>query len=98
MFSPRADFLLEVKGMSMKNAGILDGDLLAVHQTSDVRKNQIVVARLHHDEVTVKRFEKKGNTVYLHPENEDFEVIAVDLNSEPLDIEGVAVGIIRNGV
>ncbi|MDH5299982.1 MAG: transcriptional repressor LexA [Gammaproteobacteria bacterium] len=96
MFTPQADFLLEVRGMSMKNAGILDGDLLAVHQTADVRKNQIVVARVNHDEVTVKRFEKKGNIVYLHPENEDFETIQVDLNSEPFEIEGIAVGVIRS--
>jgi len=96
VFHPQADYFLRVKGMSMKDAGILDEDLLAVHITSDVRKGQIVVARLS-DEVTVKRYEKKNNTVYLHPENPDFQTIVVDLTSEPLEIEGLAVGVLRNG-
>jgi len=96
LFSPPADYFLRVRGMSMRDAGILDDDLLAVHQTKQIRKGQIVVARLT-DEVTVKRYEKKRNVVYLHPENPDFEIIVVDLTSEPLEIEGVAVGILRNG-
>jgi len=96
LFHPRADYLLRVRGMSMKDAGILDGDLLAVHKTPEARNGQIVVARLH-DEVTVKRLERKGHTVRLLPENEAFEPIEVDLRHEPLEIEGIGVGIIRNG-
>jgi len=95
-FYPRADYFLRVKGESMKDVGILDEDLLAVHITRDVRKGQIVVARLT-DEVTVKRYEKKKNVVYLHPENPDFKTIVVDLEVEPLEIEGIAVGVLRNG-
>ena len=96
LFHPRADYLLRVRGMSMKDAGILDGDLLAVHKTPEARNGQIVVARLH-DEVTVKRLERKGHTVRLLPENEAFEPIEVDLRHEPLESEGIGVGIIRNG-
>ena len=94
-FSPKADFLLRVKGMSMKDIGILDGDLLAVHKTTDVRNGQIVVARID-DEVTVKRFEKKQNKVLLHPENEEFETIVVDLTRDLFAIEGLSVGVIRH--
>ena len=75
---------------------MLVDDLLAVHTTDRGRKGQIVVARLT-DEVTVKRFEKKGNIVYLHPENPDFKTIVVDTKKQALTIEGIAVGIIRNG-
>ena len=96
MFKPRADYLLRVRGMSMRDAGILDGDLLAVHQTTEVRSGQIVVARLH-DEVTVKRLRRKGSIVELLPENPEFAPIVVDTRSEPLVIEGLAVGLIRNG-
>ena len=95
-FEPAADYFLRVRGMSMRDAGIFEDDLLAVHATEKVRKGQIIVARLT-DEVTVKRYEKKGNIVYLHPENPDFETIVVDTKSQPLAIEGLAVGIIRNG-
>nr|WP_208121198.1 transcriptional repressor LexA [Spirabiliibacterium pneumoniae] len=95
MFTPQAHFLLKVYGMSMKDVGIMDGDMLAVHRTKDVRNGQIVVARID-DEVTVKRLEKKGSTVYLHPENEELSPIVVDLREQSLDIEGIAVGIIRN--
>lgn len=95
-FTPRADYFLKVKGLSMKDAGILDGDLLAVHKTQDVRKGQIVVARLG-DEVTVKRFEKRRNAVLLIPENPDFDVIEVDSRNEQFAIEGIGVGVIRNG-
>ncbi len=94
-FHPKADYLLRVKGMSMKNSGILDGDLLAVHKTTDVYNGQIVIARIG-DEVTVKRFEKSNNIVWLHPENEDFEPIKIDLEHEHLDIEGLSVGVIRH--
>ncbi len=96
LFAPRADYLLKVRGMSMKDAGILDGDLLAVHRTSEVRAGQVVVARLG-DEVTVKRFKKKGDVVQLLPENADFEPIVVDLRSQELVIEGIGVGVIRHG-
>lgn len=94
LFSPRADYLLKVRGMSMKDAGILDGDLLAVHRTHEARDGQIVVARLQ-DEVTVKRFERSGHRVRLLPENDDYAPIEVDLRHEPLEIEGLGVGVIR---
>ena len=93
-FKPRADYLLQVRGMSMKDAGILDGDLLAVHITREARNGQLVVARLE-DEVTVKRYQRKGNTVWLLPENTDFEPIEVDLRQQELVIEGLGVGVIR---
>jgi repressor LexA len=96
MFSPRAHYLLRVRGMSMRDAGILDGDLLAVHRTPEARAGQIVVARVH-DEVTVKRFARKGPIVELLPENPEFSPIVVDTRREPLEIEGLAVGLIRNG-
>ncbi len=96
LFAPRADYLLKVRGMSMKDAGILDGDLLAVHRTSEVRAGQVVVARLG-DEVTVKRFKKKGDVVQLLPENPDFEPIVVNLRTQELVIEGIGVGVIRHG-
>ena len=95
LFHPAADFLLRMKGMSMKNIGIMDGDLLAVHKTQEVRNGQVVVARLD-DEVTVKRFQRKGNKVSLLPENEELTPIEVDLRSQELIIEGLAVGVIRN--
>lgn len=96
MFKPQADFLLKVYGQSMKDIGILDGDLLAVHSTKDVRNGQVIVARIE-DEVTVKRLERKGSIIYLHAENEEFAPIVVDLNQRPnFEIEGIAVGIIRN--
>lgn len=96
MFHPHADFLLRVQGMSMKEIGILDGDLLAVHKTNEARNGQIVVARVD-DDVTVKRFERRGNVVLLHPENEEFSIIQVDLTQQFMTIEGLAVGVIRNG-
>jgi repressor LexA len=94
LFKPRADFLLRVRGLSMINAGILDGDLLAVHRSSEARNGQIVVARLD-DEVTVKRFRRQGGTVELIAENPDFEPIVVDSEAQTLAIEGIAVGVIR---
>lgn len=95
-FTPRADFLLTVHGMSMKDIGILDGDLLAVHKTEQVRNGDIVVARID-DEVTVKRFKRERNraVVELWPENPDFNVIEVDLRDENFAIEGLSVGVIR---
>jgi repressor LexA len=96
LFTPRADYLLRVRGMSMRDAGILEGDLLAVHRTSEARTGQIVVARLA-DEVTVKRYRRRGNMVELEAENPDYQPIEVDLRREPLTIEGIAVGVIRNG-
>jgi repressor LexA len=95
LFKPSADFLLRVSGMSMKDIGILDGDLLAVHRTVDVHNGQVVVARVD-DDVTVKRLEKKGREVLLHAENQDFDAIKVDLASQAFNIEGIAVGVIRN--
>ena len=96
LFTPRADYLLRVRGMSMRDAGILEGDLLAVHRTQDARTGQIVVARLA-DEVTVKRLRRRGHAVQLLPENPEFQPIEVDLRREALTIEGIAVGVIRNG-
>ncbi len=97
MFSPKADYFLSVTGTSMKNIGIMEGDLLAVHKTTAVRNGQIVVARIG-DEVTVKRFEQKGSKVRLIPENEEFNDIIVDLESEEFAIEGLSVGVIRQGL
>ena len=95
LFQPHADFLLRVNGMSMKDIGILDGDLLAVHRTTDVHNGQVVVARVDED-VTVKRLEKRGREVLLHAENDEFAPIKVDLATEHFAIEGIAVGVIRN--
>ena len=81
--------------MSMRDIGIMDGDLLAVHRTQQAQNGQIVVARLD-EEVTVKRFRRRGSIVYLLPENTDFEPIRVDLREQPLVIEGLGVGILRN--
>jgi len=94
LFQPRADYLLKVRGMSMRDAGILDGDLLAVHRTREARSGQIVVARVH-DEVTVKRLRRRGNTVELIPENPDFKTIVVDPREDDFVIEGLGVGVIR---
>ena len=94
MFNPTADYLLRVNGNSMENIGILDGDLLAVHKTKVAKNGQVVVARVD-DEVTVKRLEKKGNLIYLHPENDELESIVVDPRFEYIEIEGIAVGVIR---
>ncbi len=96
LFAPRADYLLRVRGMSMRDAGILEGDLLAVHRCDDARSGQIVVARLG-DEVTVKRLRRRGNLVQLLPENPDYEPIELDLRRDALAIEGIGVGVIRNG-
>jgi repressor LexA len=95
MFSKRPDYLLRVKGMSMKDAGILDGDLLAVARAKEARNGQIVVARLG-DEVTVKRFQRTAQGVALLPENPDFEPILVGPDHPDFELEGLAVGLIRN--
>ncbi len=93
-FHPSADYLLRVKGESMRGIGIYDGDLLAVHRTSTADNGQIVVARIE-DEVTVKRLQVKDHMAYLHPENPDFDVIKVNMKKQPLEIEGIAVGVLR---
>lgn len=94
LFKPRADYLLEVRGMSMRDAGILDGDWLAVHRQQQASNGQIVVARLG-DEVTVKRFRLRGARAELIAENPDYAPIVVDLKREALVIEGLVVGVIR---
>lgn len=96
LFKPSADFLLRVNGMSMKDIGIMDGDLLAVHKTQDVHNGQVIVARIE-DEVTVKRFKKVGSKIELHAENPEFSSIIVDLREQSFTVEGLAVGVIRNG-
>ncbi len=96
LFHPRADYLLRVHGMSMRDAGILDGDLLAVHRVNEASNGQIVVARLD-NEVTVKRWQRRGHQVRLLPENSDFKPIEVDLRRDALTIEGISVGLIRTG-
>lgn len=93
LFQQTPDFLLKVRGMSMRNVGIMDGDLLAVKQVKEATNGQIVVARLG-DEVTVKRFRRKKNLIELHPENVDFKTIVVALD-DPFELEGIAVGLIR---
>ncbi|HRN77020.1 transcriptional repressor LexA [Ottowia sp.] len=96
LFAQRPDYLLRVRGMSMRDAGIMDGDLLAVQITRDARNGQIVVARLG-DEVTVKRFHRHKNQIELHAENPDYPTIVVR-PGEPFEIEGLAVGLIRNSM
>lgn len=97
LFQPKPHYLLRVEGMSMRDVGILDGDLVAVHRTPEIRSRQIVVARLE-DEVTVKRYRQEGKTVWLMPENAEFAPIRVNLDEQPLVIEGVVVGVIRDGM
>lgn len=95
-FHPPANYLLRVHGTSMRDIGIMDGDLLAVHQCTEARNGQIVVARID-DEVTVKRFRKDGHMVYLIAENTEFSPIEIDLRKQELSIEGLGVGVIRQG-
>lgn len=95
MFPRRPDYLLKVRGMSMRDAGILDGDLLAVQRTKEAKNGQIVVARLG-DDVTVKRLRRTRNSIELIPENPDFETIVVPFGDVDFELEGVAVGLIRN--
>ena len=97
LFAEKPHYLLRVRGMSMKDVGILDGDLVAVRRTPEVRNLQIVVARLE-DDVTVKRYRQDGHCVWLLPENSEFAPIRVDLRQQPLTIEGVVVGVVRHNV
>ncbi len=94
MFKPKADYLLAVSGMSMKDVGIMDGDWLAVHKTNAARSGQIVVARIEGD-ATVKRLKVKGRQAFLISENPDFLPIVIDLDKRDLDIEGLVVGVVR---
>ena len=99
LFKPRADFLLRVQGDSMKDADILDRDLLAVHQTQQVRDGQIVVARLVDDnEATVKYYRRQGHIVRLEPANAAYRPIEIDLREQDVSIEGLAVGVIRTAL
>ncbi len=95
-FNPSANYLLRVQGTSMKNIGIMDGDLLAVHQCQQAKNGQIVVARID-DEVTVKRYKREGDIVYLLAENDDFSPIVINLAEQEVVIEGLGVGVIRQG-
>ena len=95
MFKPRADYLLQVRGLSMRDDGILDGDWLVVHRTTEAKNGQIVVARVG-DDVTVKRLKVRGQKAELIPSNPDFKTLHLDLTRETLAIEGIAVGVIRN--
>ncbi|PTY36690.1 repressor LexA [Saccharospirillum sp. MSK14-1] len=94
LFTPKADYLLQVQGLSMKDIGILEDDLIAVHKTDQARNGDIVVARVGED-VTVKRYEREGGIVTLYPENTDFDPITVDLEQDDFAIEGLYVGVIR---
>jgi repressor LexA len=95
LFRPRADYLLQVKGLSMRDEGILDGDWLVVHRTREAKSGQLVVARIG-DDVTVKRLKLRGRKAELIPANPDFRTLTLDLERQALEIEGVAVGVIRN--
>lgn len=95
LFNPRADYLLQVRGLSMRDEGILDGDWLVVHRTREARNGQLVVARLGND-VTVKRLKVRGIHAELIPANPDFQTLHLDLSRDSLEIEGIAVGVIRN--
>jgi repressor LexA len=95
LFTPRADYLLQVRGLSMRDDGILDGDWLVVHKTTQAKNGQIVVARIGED-VTVKRFKIRGQKAELIPANPDYQTMYFDLSRQPLAIEGIAVGVIRN--
>ncbi len=95
LFHPRADYLLQVSGLSMKDDGILDGDWLVVHRTTEARNGQIVVARIG-DDVTVKRLKLRGQKAELIPANPDYQTLHLDLSRDRLAIEGIAVGVIRN--
>lgn len=95
LFSAKPDYLLKVRGMSMRDAGILDGDLLAVKKTDQARNGQIVIARLG-DDVTVKRYRKTGALIELLPENPDFDIIKVSEEEENFALEGLAVGLLRS--
>jgi repressor LexA len=95
LFNPRADYLLQVSGLSMRDDGILDGDWIVVHRTTEAKNGQIVIARIG-DEVTVKRLRIRGHRAELIPANPDYQTLHLDLQHDTLAIEGVAVGVIRN--
>lgn len=95
LFTPRADYLLQVRGLSMRDEGILDGDWVVVHKTTHAKNGQIVIARVGED-VTVKRFKIRGHKAELIPANPDYQTMYFDLTRQPLAIEGIAVGVIRN--
>src|SRR5258706_2925529 len=95
LFIPRADYLLQVKGLSMNDDGILDGDWLVVHRSNTAKSGQIVVSRIG-DDVTVKRLKMRGHKAELIPANSDFQTLFLDLHHDTLAIEGIAVGVIRN--
>jgi repressor LexA len=95
LFSDKPDYLLKVRGLSMRDAGILEGDLLAVKRSQDARNGQIVVARVGSD-VTVKRFRRRAGMIELLPENPDFQPIVLDERDPEFALEGLAVGLIRN--
>jgi repressor LexA len=97
MFSARPDYLLKVRGWSMRDAGINDGDLLAVKKVDSAKNGQIVVARIN-DDVTVKRFRRSGGKIELLPENPDFNIITVDPEADDFALEGLAVGLMRSWV
>jgi len=96
LFAEKPDYLLRVRGRSMRDAGILDGDLLAVRQTNEARNGQIVVARVDGG-VTVKRLRRRGSTIELLPENPDFQPIVVDARTDDFALEGIGVGLVRSG-
>ena len=93
LFSEKPDFLLKVQGLSMRDIGIMEGDMVAVRKTQNVKDGQIVVARIG-DDVTVKRFRKKGRNIELHSENPDFKPIIVT-NEDEFSLEGLVVGLVR---
>lgn len=95
LFNPRADYLLQVRGLSMRDEGILDGDWLVVHKTTEAKSGQLVVARVGND-VTVKRLRLRGHKAELIPANPDYQTLHIDLQRDTLAIEGIAVGVIRN--
>jgi repressor LexA len=97
LFSSKPDYLLKVRGMSMRDVGIIDGDLLAVQRKNEARNGQIIVARLG-DEVTVKRYRKTNSRIQLLPENPEYQPIEVDFERDDFSIEGLAVGLIRAGL
>lgn len=95
LFSSKPDYLLKVRGLSMRDVGIMEGDLLAVKKVDSARNGQIVVARIG-EEVTVKRYRKTGSLIELLPENPDFQPIRVEAGSEDFALEGLAVGLVRS--
>src|SRR5688500_6604151 len=95
LFNPRADYMLQVRGLSMRDEGILDGDWVVVHRTTEAKSGQLVIARVGND-VTVKRLKLRGHKAELVPANPDYQTLHLDLNRETLSIEGIAVGVIRN--